>query len=200
MKILYIPTISKIDLNEIRNINIKEKIGLVTTIQYSNYLKDIKKIIKNSIIAGSILGCDISAAKKISNKIDSFLFIGTGKFHPIKLAADLNKSVYIFNPENNSLYSITQEEINEYKSRKKGSYMKYLNAEKIGILISIKPGQYNLQKAIQFKKKSKKQNYLFLFNILNPLELENFPQIQSWVNTACPRIEYKNIINIQDLQ
>ena len=78
--------------------------------------------------------------------------------------------------------------------------MKYLNAEKIGILISIKPGQYNLQKALKFKKTIKKQSYLFLFNNLNPTELENFPQIQSWVNTACPRIEYKNIINIDDLQ
>jgi len=200
MKILHIPATLELDLNEIKNIKLQGNIGLVTTIQYSHYLKDINKIIKNSIIAGPILGCDISAAKKILNKIDLFLFIGTGKFHPIKLASELNKPVYIFNPETNQLYSITEKEINEFKSRKKGFYIKYLNAEKVGILISIKPGQYNLNKALQFKKKSKKQSYLFLFNTLNPSELENFPKIQSWVNTACPRIEYKNIINIEDLQ
>ncbi|MCX6711847.1 MAG: diphthamide synthesis protein [Candidatus Woesearchaeota archaeon] len=200
MKILHIPATLELDLNEIKNIKLQGKIGLVTTIQYSHHLKNINKIIKNSIIVGYILGCDISNAKKIANKIDSFLFIGTGKFHPIKLASELNKPVYIFNPETNNLYQVSQQEINEVKSRKKGSYIKYLNAEKIGLLISLKPGQYNLNKALQFKKKSKKQSYLFLFNTLNTLELENFPQIQSWVNTACPRIEYKNIINIEDLQ
>lgn len=200
MKILYISAKSKLNLDEIRNIKLQGKIGLVTTIQYSHYLKSIQKIIKNSIIGGSILGCNIIQAKKIINKVDSFLFIGTGKFHAINLASNLNKPIHIFNPETNQLYQITEKEINEFKSRKKGSYMKYLNADKIGILISIKPGQYNLKKALELKKKSKKQSYLFLFNTLNPSELENFPQIQAWVNTACPRIEYKNIINIEDLQ
>ena len=199
MKVLYIPAKAKLNLNEIKNIKLQGKIGLVTTTQYSDYLKDIQKIIKNSIIAGSILGCNIQAAKNIVKKIDSFLFIGTGKFHPIKLASDLNKPVYIFNPETNKLDLINEKEINEFKSKIKGSYIKYLNAEKIGILISLKPGQYNLKKALDFKKKTKKQSYLFLFNTLNLVELENFPQIQAWVNTACPRIQYKNIINIQDL-
>ncbi|MFH0936259.1 MAG: diphthamide synthesis protein [Candidatus Woesearchaeota archaeon] len=200
MKVLYIPAKAKLDLNEIKNIKLQGKIGLVTTIQYSDYLKEIQKIIKNSIIAGSILGCNIQTAKNIVKKIDSFLFIGTGKFHPIKLASDLNKPVYTFNPETNKLDLINKEEINGFKSKIKGSYMKYLNAEKIGILISLKPGQYNLKKALDFKKKTKKQSYLFLFNTLNLVELENFPQIQAWVNTACPRIQYKNIINVQDLQ
>ena len=35
-----------------------------------------------------------------------------------------------------------------------------------------------------------------MFNTLNIEELENFPDIDCWINTACPRIEGKNIINM----
>ena len=38
-----------------------------------------------------------------------------------------------------------------------------------------------------------------MFNTLNELELENFRKVDIWINTACPRIEGKNIINLEDL-
>ena len=79
--------------------------------------------------------------------------------------------------------------------------MKYLNADKVGILISTKPGQQNLKKAIEFKKHLKnKTSYLFIANNINPNEFENFG-ILSWVNTACPKLDFDlPIINIRDLK
>ena len=44
-----------------------------------------------------------------------------------------------------------------------------------------------------------KQCYIFLCNTLSQYEFDNFPDIDIWVNTACPRIEGKNIINASDL-
>ena len=79
--------------------------------------------------------------------------------------------------------------------------MRFLNAEKVGILISIKPGQNNLNKAFMFKKKLKKKSYLFICNNVNTSEFENFPEIQSWINTACPRLDVNDarIVNIRDV-
>ena len=34
-----------------------------------------------------ILGCDTTAAEKIKDKVDAYLYIGTGKFHPIALGS-----------------------------------------------------------------------------------------------------------------
>jgi diphthamide biosynthesis enzyme Dph1/Dph2-like protein len=39
-----------------------------------------------------------------------------------------------------------------------------------------------------------------MFNTLRENELENFPDIDIFINTACPRIEYKKVINIEDLK
>ena len=52
----------------------------------------------------------------------------------------------------------------------------------------------------EIKNKLKdKQTYLFVSNNLNPSEFENF-EIESWVNTACPRLDMDaSIINAEDL-
>jgi 2-(3-amino-3-carboxypropyl)histidine synthase len=73
---------------------------------------------------------------------------------------------------------------------------KFSKAKTIGILISSKPGQENLKSAEvvkeQLEKKGKKV-YMFYFDTLIPEELLNFPQIEAWVNTACPRISIDDI-------
>lgn len=59
-----------------------------------------------------------------------------------------------------------------------------------------------LTKAIELKNKLKGKNiYLFMCNNVNTNEFENFPQIQSWINTACPRLDMDNnrIINLSDI-
>ena len=64
-----------------------KKIGLVSTIQHAHKLKDAKKLLekkgKKVFIAGSVLGCDVSNAKKTEKKVDAFLYIGSGEFHRV---------------------------------------------------------------------------------------------------------------------
>ncbi len=200
MKVLFISAKSTIDITPIiKKVKIKGKIGLASTIQFLNQLEKANKLLKDSTIAGQVLGCDASSCERIKDKVDSFLYIGSGKFHPIEIALKTNKPVYIANPLTNEFSKLPDSEIETIKKRIKGSKLKFLNAERIGILVSTKPGQYNLKKAIKLKEKLKKESFIFLFNTLNLNELENFPQIDCWVNTACPRIEGKNIINYEDL-
>ena len=79
--------------------------------------------------------------------------------------------------------------------------MKFLSSKNIGILVSIKPGQYNLKKAFALKKKLRdKKCYIFLSDNIGAEQLENFPFIECWVNTACPRIaDNLNVVNISEL-
>ena len=70
--------------------------------------------------------------------------------------------------------------------------MNFLNSKKVGILVSLKPGQERLKEALKLSKKLEKEAYLFLFNNISPAEFENFPQIGSWVNTACPRLDMES--------
>lgn len=85
--------------------------------------------------------------------------------------------------------------------------LSFMSSKEIGVLISTKPGQYKIKKAYELEDKfPEKKIYFLLFNTLNYSGLENFPFIECFVNTACPRISYdeadkirKPIINIDDL-
>ncbi|MBU0929690.1 MAG: 2-(3-amino-3-carboxypropyl)histidine synthase subunit [Nanoarchaeota archaeon] len=199
MKTLFIPARSIIDIEKsLKKVSIKGKIGLITTIQFFNQLDKASKLIENSVIGGQVLGCNVKNAEKIKDKVDSFLYIGSGRFHPIQIAKKLKKPVYILNPNTDEFSKIEESEIQDYEKRLKGKLSKFFAAKSYGILVSTKNGQYNLKKAELLRKKLK-NSYIFICNNINENEFENFRNIDIWINTACTRIEGKNIINLEDL-
>lgn len=97
-------------------------------------------------------------------------------------------------------------EIDNYKKNKKVKYSKFLIADNIGILVTIKPGQYSYRKAVEIKDKLEKKGkycYIFVFDTLDSNEMDNFPFIDFWVNTACPRIaddkDKNDVIDMADI-
>lgn len=199
MKTLFIEAKSDFDLdNSLKYIKLEGKVGLITTIQYLHKLKRLNKKLKNSIIGGQVLGCNVDNALKIMNKVDCFLYIGSGEFHPMYVALKTNKPTYCFNPVTNQFSKILDEDIKRIKKSEQGKLFCFLNAKKYGILVSLKLGQEHIKEALKLKS-SLKNSYIFLFDTLNNEEFENFGDIDCWVNTACPRIECKKTINIKDL-
>lgn len=217
MKTLFIESKyqGKINLNKIKTDKLPKNIGLITTVQFVDNLNQIKNyLIKcnkkvfvekgNQKYPAQILGCDLSAGKKIKNKVEAFLYIGDGRFHPLGLAIKTNKDVFCFNPFNNHFSKIKKQEIADYNQTLKVKKIKFLSAENLGILVSTKPGQNNLKKALNLKKQLEKKDkrcYIFISDTLNLNELENFPFIDFWVNTTCPRIEEDSnkIINFEEI-
>ena len=182
---------------KVKNIGkLPDKIGLVTTVQFLKNLNEVKKQLKRkTITAGQILGCNVSKAKKIKNKVDAFLYIGTGNFHPIILGL-LEKDVFILNPFTGNINKLEKKVIGDYKKRKKTAFIKFLNAKNVGVIISTKK-----QKFGDLKKYKEKKFYFFVADNINVNEFENFPFIEAWVNTACPRLEEDyNLVNIGDLE
>jgi len=113
-----------------------------------------------------------------------------------------SKEIYIL--ENNSIIKIPYHDIEAMKMKLKTSLIKFLNAENMGIIVSVKPGQFNLNLAIKLKEKllkKKKNAFIFISNNINTAEFENF-NIDSWVNTACSGLTYDSpeIINYLELK
>jgi len=198
MDILHIEAKSKIEIIPVIEKaldKLPKRIGLVTTIQHLHQLAEAKEFLSkkgiNALIAGQILGCDASSAVKIKDKVDAFLYIGSGEFHPVEIALETKKRTITANPFSGIIGEVKKEQIENIEKRQKGALMRFLSSDKIGILVSLKPGQNKLKQALKLKEKLEKKGkeaYIFVADNLDLKQCENFPFIQSWVNTACPRI------------
>ena len=92
----------------------------------------------------------------------------------------------------NIVSKVDQTDVEKYAKRLKGKRAKFLMAKTKGIIVSTKPGQQRLKEAL-------KTGYsVFVCNEVDEKEFENF-KVDYWINTACNRIEGKNIINLEDL-
>jgi len=198
MKTLFIPAKSKNQLASLDNIilnRMPKEIALFYSIQFKTQAEELRKQLKNKKITNfsQVLGC---SKPELSKETKAILLVGSGRFHGISLAQETNLPVFIL--ENNKLNEISPKEVDILKQKQKASLVRYLNSERVGILISTKPGQENLARAIKLKKSIKtKSSYLYIANEINTAEFDNFPQIDSWLNTACPRMDMNNtkIIN-----
>jgi len=65
----------------------------------------------------------------------------------------------------------------------------FLMARKVGVLVTTKPGQQRLQLSLKLKEKyPDKEFYYLLADTLDWNGLEDFPFLECFVNTMCPRI------------
>ncbi len=196
-----------------------KKLILCYTIQYKLIAESIKKQLELNKIKilsfKQVLGCSNLNNKPnfpISKNLLDFLgqekilfpvlYIGTGKFHAINLYLQASE-LYILDIVNNHISKVPVQDIEKIKAKKRASLLKFLNAEKIGILVSTKPGQENIKKAIELKKKLKnkgKQVFVFISNNIDTSQFENF-NIDSWINTACLGLsnDNPNIINYTEI-
>ncbi|MBN2517492.1 MAG: diphthamide synthesis protein [Candidatus Altiarchaeota archaeon] len=188
-----------------------KRIGLVTTAQYVHVLADMKRGLegggkKVSIQPGrpnpgQILGCDARAGM---GDVDCFVYVGSGRFHPLAVAYKTEKPVYIAHPSG-GLEQISGEEVFKYQKRKYARISKFKDARKIGIIVSTKPGQQKLKHAVELRDRLKgegKETFIFVANEIKPENLVGF-EVDVWVSTACPRIVddhfEKPIVDISDI-
>lgn len=190
---------------------LSDKIGLVSTIQFSGLLMELKaeleKLGKQVFVSGNgvILGCNAINVQKIFDEVDCFIYVGDGKFHPLQMALQLKdkKKIYFLNPKTEQFSEFDWNEVEAFKKRRELMKAKAMNADRVGVLISTKPGQLNLARALGFKDKFEngqgKKAYLFLFDEFDENQLENWPEVTSYVNTACPGLALdKKFANIRD--
>ena len=200
MKLLHIYAKSKqrVEIPQAVLDKLPSPLGLCASIQFLDQLPNIQKTIPDSIIGGQLLGCKSGPAEKIKPNVKAFLFIGSGQFHPVTVALDTGLPVFCFNPEDNQLTQISEEEKQDYLQKKKRSLVRFLHAKKVGILVSTKSGQNFMANALQLEQRKDREYFLFALDTLDMSYLNNFPWIECWVNTACPRIQDRNdpIINI----
>lgn len=194
-----------------------KKIGLVTSLQYVNLLEDVKRTLqkggfeihikKNKIsgVEGQILGCEHSAALDMEKEVDCFLFVGTGRFHPLGLAAVTEKPVFFLDVEADKIFDL-REGAKKEKIKKGLKLEKARGCKKFGILVSTKPGQARPEEALKIKRlleKKGKKAWILTMDRITPEKIMGI-KVDCLVNTACPRLAEdsgmfgKLILNAED--
>jgi 2-(3-amino-3-carboxypropyl)histidine synthase len=179
-----------------------ESLGLATIVQHVDMLSEARELLiktRKSVAigdagklkyAGQVIGCNYSNARAVAKDVEAFLFIGGGKFHAIGLALATAKPVIVADPYEKRAYPVDNEVQRIIKQRWATIY-EAKKAESFGVLVGLKSGQEKLDEALQIKekleKKEKKATLLALREI-TPKALMQFPTINAFVNTACPRI------------
>ncbi len=202
MKILSIPARAKTSVKLTKSALAelpKQRLAVLTTAQHIHKIKDVAEQIETDYF-GQVLGCNVLNAIGFSKFVDAFLFVGSGLFHPIYIAYKTEKPVFIWNPFNKKLSKLPESDVVKFRKRRKGALLNFYDAKTIGIIVSLKPGQKNLSLARDFEKQTKKDAYLFISETLDLSDLDNFPFIDCWVNTACPRLaDDRRMVNIDEL-
>ncbi|MBR9682761.1 MAG: diphthamide biosynthesis enzyme Dph2 [Candidatus Aenigmarchaeota archaeon] len=196
----------KIDVVPVLESNIEmikdyERIGVVTTLQFLDVLADVKNYLESkgkkmilgkgqkTVYDGQVLGCDPYAGVSIKDDVDCFIYIGSGKFHPLGLLLKTEKPVFGLDIERNEMKSIDEFK-DKFLRQKYAAIGMVKDAKRFGILVSSKPGQMNMDLAEKIKGKLRsegKKAWILIFDEVKPEKLE-FLDLDAYVNTACPRI------------
>ncbi len=178
-------------------------LGLVTTVQHVHTLNEVRDLLHKAgkrvavgepsewaKYAGQVIGCDYSAAVSVSDGVEAFLFVGGGKFHALGLALATGKPTVVADPYEQRAYSL-DEEVRRILKQRWASIYEAKKAENFGVLIGLKPGQKRMGEALRIKEKleaSGKKATLLALREVAPEVLMEFPQMEAFVNTACPRV------------
>jgi 2-(3-amino-3-carboxypropyl)histidine synthase len=178
------------------------RIGLATTVQHVQTLGEAREILvragKTVVVGdagrvnypGQVIGCDYSNVKSVANDVEAFLFIGGGRFHALGIALSTSKPTIIAAPYENRAYSINEEAQKILKQRW-ACIEEAKNAKTFGIIVGLKIGQRRLDDALKIKEiaeKNGKTAFLFVIREILPEALMEFPTVDAYVNTACPRV------------
>ena len=178
------------------------KIGLATTVQHVQTLDEAREILvragKTVVVGdagrvnypGQVMGCDYSNVRSVAKDVEAFLFVGGGRFHALGIALSTSKPTIIADPYENRAYAIDEEAQRILKQRW-ASVEEAKHAKTFGVLIGLKIGQRRLEDALKVKEiaeKNGKAAFLFAIKEILPEALMEFPSVDAYVNTACPRI------------
>ena len=199
-----------------------KKLCLAASVQFSHQLPQLQQFLerhgkeasllkaRHSKHVGQILGCGYSKMEFDNANTDAFLYIGDGLFHPEALLLGSDKDVYCFDPFSKDFRKLGREWAEKIRKKEKGALLTFLNSNRIGVVITVKPGQLGVQVTLKEiftlpqKFPDKKFHYL-ICDTIDFTQLQNFPFVQCFINTACNRMvdDYdkfpKPVINIEEV-
>lgn len=181
--------------------SVPRRVGLVLSVQHLDLADPLRAALeargfevrigtgdRRLAYSGQALGCNYTTAEAIAADVDAFLFVGTGRFHPLGLALAVDRPVFSLDPLRNEIEPPIDRET--LIGRRLLTVARARDARRWGILVSSFAGQHRLATARALEERARARGRdaeLLFFDRLDPRDLEG-RAFDAYVNTACPRI------------
>ena len=187
---------------------LKPRVGILTTTQHREWVPHIEGYLRGKgfepvvsepdrrvAYAAQVLGCDYFTATNITDRVDSYLYVGTGDFHPLGVAIIVDKPVVIADPSTGE--ARTLDEVKDRVLRQRwGAIARSQDARTFGIIVSKKIGQDRSALAADLKARIEAKGrsaHVFYMDLVAPELLEGY-HVDVWVSTACPRVAIEDYL------
>jgi 2-(3-amino-3-carboxypropyl)histidine synthase len=179
-----------------------KRVGLLATVQYIGLIPKAKCILEKMgkevfvgegdgriFHPGQVLGCNFSSASSVNDKVDAFLYLGEGDFHPLAAAFGVKKEIFVLNPLSGEIRTV-DEERDRLLRKRFAAIEKARTAESFLVIVCTKSGQDRSATADLLMERIKEQGkkaYKLVMNEIGPNALLPY-RVDAYINTACPRI------------
>ena len=177
------------------------KLGLVASVQHLDLVEPLRAALEargfevplgrgDRRLAHSVqaLGCNYTVAESVRTSVEGFLFLGTGRFHPVGLALAVDRPDWTLDPLQGTLDPpIDRSALIRNRLRQVARAM---GATRFGIVVSSFAGQNRSGMAdalVQRARRAGRSAEILLVDRLDPRDLEG-RDVEAYVVTACPRI------------
>jgi len=185
----------------VREAGLPLRLGLVASVQHLDLIPQLQHALASGGYTllvgegdrrlahpGQALGCNYTGAEAIRSQVDAYLFLGTGRFHPLGLAYTVDAPVWSLDPLSGELEPPIDRE--KLIAKRLLTVAQVRDARRWGILVSSFAGQDRSPMAEALRRKAEahgREAEVLVFGRLDPRDLEG-RDIDAYVNTACPRI------------
>ena len=176
----------------------EKRVGIATTIQHVHRLEEVLRVLQEEGIEGvagpaggrikhpgQVLGCSYRSVKALD--VREYLFLGTGRFHPLGIALATGKRVVTADPLTGEVSEI---DVDPMLRRRYAAISRAEGAKRFAILISKKPGQRRLALARKLKASGEARGWEMFLVYLDNIEPDRLLNlgVEAAVSTACPRV------------
>jgi 2-(3-amino-3-carboxypropyl)histidine synthase len=203
-RVLFIPYRPKFDVERCVRAAIpllRPPVGVLTTSTHAGLLSRALEVLDEAglrplIASGKrtgrkavVLGCDFGAARKLSKNVGSFLFIGSGAFHPVGVMLATGKPVVGADPYEEKARTFSEEK-DRILRRRFAAIELAREARVFGVMLGLYPGQSRKRLAASIKKMLEtegKEAFILAARRFDP-DMVAHLGLDALVSTACTRI------------
>ena len=177
-------------------------VGMVTFSQYLHQIESIKKKFEENGVKviigkgggqlqdGQVFGCEFYPAFYIKESVDAFIVLGNSNFHGIGVSLSSGKPTFMIDPYAEEIIDV--KEVAEDREKKAIlSISKARYAEKFGLILGLKEGQFDTKKLLSVKKRLEergKEVQLIAMREVTKERISYFKSIDAFIQTSCPRV------------